>query len=137
MDQKVLPSKYDESSKLMIMHMVWCCSGADDGDEPAYLSVFWPGIVLPPFFTWVNVPLPNHLSLASLTLAAALSAGVTISSPCTGVKDNDVEVPDAASLVWPLPSICVRILLARESLAIEVATSAFSKHNKARSMTGT
>lgn len=126
--QELPHSEYGKSSRLMIMHMVWCCSGADDEDEPAYLSVFWPGIVLPPFLTWVNVPLPNHLSLASLTLAAALSAGVTISSPCTGVKDNDVEVPDAASLVWPLPSICVRILLARESLAIEIGMSAFDKN---------
>jgi hypothetical protein len=54
---------------------------------------------------------------------------VTISSPCTGVKESDVEVPDAASLVWPLPSICVRILLARESLAGETTMSAFDKNN--------
>lgn len=40
-----------------------------------------------------------------------------ISIPWTGVKDNDVEVPDLASADNDFPSNCVRSLLALDNLA--------------------
>lgn len=64
------------------------------------------------------MPLANHRSFAACTRAAADNDGVTISIPCTGVKDSEVEVPDFASAEVVLrPSICVRILFARDNLA--------------------
>ena len=56
--------------------------------------------------------------MAAWTRCAADREGVTISMPCTGVNDKEVDVPLAASDESDLPSSCVRILLARESLAV-------------------
>jgi hypothetical protein len=62
--------------------------------------------LLPPFFTCVKVPLANHLSFACCTFAAADKDGVTISIPCTGVKDKEVDKPLFASFEVVLrPSI--------------------------------
>lgn len=78
---------------------------------------FCPGILLPSFFKCVNVPLANHLSLAACTFCAAAKDGVTISIPCTGVNESEVEVPDFESADCDFPSIWVLILLALDSLA--------------------
>ena len=78
-----------------------------------------PGKPPPSFFTCVNVPDANQRSFACCTRAAALSEGVTISSPCTGVNESDVERPDLASdETADRPRSWVRILFARDNFAV-------------------
>lgn len=86
-------------------------------DIRAIRSYFCPGMLLPSFFTCVKVPFANHLSFAACTLCAADKDGVAISSPCTGVNDSEVDVPELASADSDLPSCWVRSLLALDSLA--------------------